>query len=178
MRILLTSASVLWLCTSLMGCGSDDGDDNLGGVDGNKELSEITTSEYEAMCEDLRSKMVDELTVERLCTVLGAAYTDTESACNGVKEECMDDPPPQFEEIQDQIAGEDDCFEGDYSTCSATVAQASSCANEIVGRLGAWIGNVSCAQADEIDEDYFDDNPFGDTPAQCEPIAECGLLGD
>ena len=169
----------LWFCLAVIGCGGGGSDDNLGGVDGDKKLSEISTQEYQAICEDLSDRLLEELTTDRLCTAFAAAYADTESTCTTFNQTCIDNPPPQLDDLQSQLADNDSCFDGDLSSCSATVAQASSCANEIKGRLGAWIGNVTCSQAEDIDENYFEESdPFADLPEQCAPLQECGMFQD
>lgn len=174
MKLLFKGVLVLGLYSALSGCGGDDGGDNLGGVDGDKTIGELSLDEAEAICGDVRDMVLDVMTIEKICTIAGAAYRDTESACNDVRQACIDDPPSELEDLQNNVA-EENCLEGeDYSTCSATVAEATACFKEVSNRLDAWLGDVSCANADEIGQDFFDDSPG--TPEECEPLEECGLL--
>ena len=118
------------------------------GVDGNKNLSEISTDEKKSLCEALTKTGLDfqESAKEGLCKfggALAAAFAGGEAACDAAVKMCTEAPA-----TVSQTAA--DC-EGsvDLSGCNATVEELETCYNETLGILADFydeLGGQSCGE--------------------------------
>ena len=175
----------------LAGCGGDD-DGGSGtfdtGIAEDKALSAVTPDEARNACESMRSAVqgvVDaDSIVNMVCTLMAASETETESACNQQRADCVEQyrdlAEEQAEEIDFECDGDTSQFEG----CDVSVGVLESCLNDTLAQFRAVLSRYSCEDAGQIDDADLEDlgaNFDVEPPASCQPLVDqcqgVGVIG-
>lgn len=107
---------------SVLGCGSSDKSDNVGGVPRSTALKDVTQSDLMSLCKANESQL------ESLgsCVVVGLEQ-DTQTACEASMSSCeKDDSAKDSTDIDCEHASTDNLHD-----CTVTVGEFSDCLNEL-----------------------------------------------
>ncbi len=122
------------------GSSSGSGGSNFDtGLDGSKNLNDLTPDEVEQLCEASEETVGELLDQERFCQVMGvtsafSAESDLEGACQAARDACLAEPP---EEESECTAPQD---------CDVTVAELEACVNDALPVYSSVFGSVPACE--------------------------------
>jgi hypothetical protein len=180
----------LWLSLGgALACGGDSSGKRVDtGLPEATALRDVTSSESQSACENVRSSIQAEFTLEKntrsACELFGAALTETSEECQVRADTCVDQTEsgsnPLFNREQLDFAGGFEC-DGDTSAfegCSVTVGEYENCMDAQIERMQALFARYTCAQAASIQtgdaQTFVQELSNPETPAACERLqTEC-----
>jgi hypothetical protein len=179
-RALMVVTSALVITSLAAGCGGDDDDsggDVSTGLAPSTLLSDVSDQDAASACQRLQSgfeRSFPEAELTRaFCTVVAATATETEAACEALRDDCIDEANTNGSDTM--MALEDsglelDC-DGDstLSECTGgTVGDLEACFNDTLDLLDATLSQFSCAQAGMVDMESFGADV--EEPASCAAV--------
>lgn len=182
-RVLTVVTSALAIASLAAGCGGDDSDsdgDVTTGIAPSTLLSDVSAEDAAAACQRLQAgferALPDDVLIRTVCTLVAASATETEAACEDLRDDCLEEANTAGSETMMELEGTGLEFECDgsasLSECTGgTVGDLETCFNDTLDLLDATLGQVSCARAGMIDMESFGEGV--ESPASCDAV-QCG----
>ena len=145
MRGLVAGLALFALCA----CDDDDGGGGSfnSGVDGTKQVSDLTDDEANAICRAAASYGESLISRRQACVVASILFSEDSASCNQFAQACEQAPAEPDDE-------DDDCQDGlpaELRDCDATVAEMESCQVGLANLVVQAVQGLSCSQAGSPD---------------------------
>lgn len=137
----------------LTGCGGDGGGGLDTGIEGDRQLDDLSDEEAQQACRELESYLLTSIDPDEIqratCTATGIASENTVpgTTCEAVVDDCTAEPADPLDLDFDC----DSATADPLSTCQATVAELEACITEMTGNLDATFSELTCDIADDPD---------------------------
>lgn len=166
MSAMLTRMAMATLAVVGLGCGDNDSSSGSG-VDGDKQLSELSTGESRKLCRFQERTAKDALGTEaEYCTAYALFAVQSVPGCKADRDACI-----ASEMYEDELANDWECesVDAEYfvragDPCTATVAELEACFKEDAARWNE-LHQYTCEQAARVEYPV-------DDPLACRMLAE------